>query len=397
MQRRTASPLPATERRLLLIGAALALVAGAAAPGAAAAAERSSSAGRAVQDKGLVTFGIGPAGPERPDQRPYLEYGVQPGSVVLDHVAVVNQSDVPLTLAVYPGDAINSEGGGLDITQRAQRNQDLGSWVTLGNAVTSGRLDPTSRSQTTVTVPPQSARTGRGTVIVPVRIAVPADAGPGDHVGGIATALLSRGANPTSQNIDLEQRVVARVYVRVAGPLAPELSVEVLNAEYVGGPALGTAGTARITYRITNSGNVRLGAESRVDVRGPFGFAGRSVKGETVGELVPGGSAVLTATVADVRPLIRTSTRVVVRAVPAPGAELPDTAVATARDGLWSVTWQQAVALVLLLALLALGLLLRRRRRRRRPGAPGRHGRSAGEPEGDGSPRALQSAAASDD
>ena len=159
-----------------------------------------------------ITFGIGPAGPERPDQRPYLEYGVQPGSVVLDHVAVVNQSDVPLTLAVYPGDAINSEGGGLDITQRAQRNQDLGSWVTLGRAVASSTPDPTSRSQTTVTVPPQSARTGRGTVIVPVRIAVPADAGPGDHVGGIATALLSRGANPTSQNIDLEQRVVTRAH-----------------------------------------------------------------------------------------------------------------------------------------------------------------------------------------
>ena len=377
MQRRTASPLPGTGRRLLLIGAALALVAGAAAPGGAAAAERSSPAGRVVQDKNLVTVGIGPAGPERPDQRPYLEYGVQPGSVVLDHVAVVNQSEVPLTLAVYPGDAINSEGGGLDITQRAQRNQDLGSWVTVGKAAAGGTLDPTSRSQTTVTVPPQSARTGRGTVVVPVRIAVPADAAPGDHVGGIATALLSRGANPTSQNIDLEQRVVARVYVRVAGPLEPGLSVDVLDADYTGGPGLGTAGTVRMTYRITNSGNVRLGAASRVDVRGPFGLGGRSVEAQAVGELVPGGSAILTATVTDVWPTIRSSARVLVRAVPAPSAELPDTDVATARAGLWSVTWQQAVlsALVLVLVLL---VLLRRRGRR---GARGRHGRPTGGPD----------------
>lgn len=390
MQRRTVSLSPGTGRRLLLMGAALALVVGAGAPGAAAAAERSSSAGRVVQDKGLVTFGIGPAGPERPDQRPYLEYGVQPGSVVLDHVAVVNQSEVPLTLAVYPGDAINSEGGGLDITQRAQRNQDLGAWVTLGRAVAGGTLDPTSRSQTSVTVPPQSSRTGRGTVIVPVRIAVPADAGPGDHVGGIATALLSRGANPTSQNIDLEQRVVARIYVRVAGPLAPALSVEVLDADYVGGAGLGAAGTARVTYRITNSGNVRLGAASRVDVRGPFGFAGRSVENQTVGELVPGGSAVLTATVPDVWPLIRTSARVVVRAVPAPGAELPDTDVVTARDGLWSVTWQQAVALGLLL-LLVLLVLLRRRWVRRR-GVRGRHSQPAGGPDSDVEPGSFRPA-----
>lgn len=388
MPQGTAGLLSGTGRRLLLMGVAVGMVAGAVASGAASAAERRSSAGPIVQDKSLVTFGIGPAGPERPDQRPYLEYGVQPGSVVLDNVAVVNQSEVPLTLAVYPGDAVNSEGGGLDITQRAQRNQDLGSWVTLGKAVARGTLDPTSRSQTTVTVPPQSARTGRGTVIVPVRIAVPADAAPGDHVGGIATALLSRGANPTSQNIDLEQRVVARVYVRVAGPLAPGLSVEVLDADYAGGPGLGTAGTVRITYRITNSGNVRLGAASRVDVRGPFGFAGRSVESETVGELVPGGSAVLTATVPDVRPLIRTSARVVVRAVPAPGAELPDTAVVTARISLWSVTWQLAVVLGVLLVLVVL-LLLRRRWRRRR-GARGRHGHPTRGPDGPGPDRELQ-------
>ena len=373
----TAVPRSTTGRCLVMTGAALALVA--AFPGGVAAAERSSTAGRVAQDKNLVTFGIGPAGPERPDQRPYLEYGVQPGSVVLDHVAVVNQSDVPLTLAVYPGDAINSEGGGLDITQRAQRNQDLGSWVTLGRAVASSTPDPTSRSQTTVTVPPQSARTGRGTVVVPVRIAVPADAGPGDHVGGIATALLARGANPTSHNIDLEQRVVTRVYVRVAGPLEPGLSVDVLDADYTGGPGLGTAGTVRVTYRITNSGNVRLGAASRVDVRGPFGLGGRSVEAQVVGELVPGGSAIATATVTDVWPMIRSTARVLVRAVPAPSAELSDTDVATARAGLWSFTWQQAVLSALVFVLFLLVLLGRRRRGRR--GARGRHGRPTGGPD----------------
>ena len=373
-------------RRRLLVGVALTVLAGSG--GGATAAERSTSVGRGAQDKNLVTFGIGPAGPERPDQRPYLEYGVQPGSVVLDHVAVVNQSTVPLTLAVYPGDAVNSDSGGLDITQRAQRNRDLGAWVTVGKAVAGGKIDPTSRSQTTVTVPPQSARAGRGTVIVPVRIAVPADAAPGDHVGGIATALLARGASPTSQNIDLEQRVVARVYLRVAGPLAPELSVDVLDAEYAAGPGLGTAGSVRMSYRITNSGNVRLGAASRVDVRGPFGLGGRSVEGQVVDELVPGGSAVLTATLADVWPTIRTNARVVVRAVPAPGSDLPDTDVATVRAGVWSVTWQQAVALLLLLGLLVLVLL--RRRRRRRPGTPARHGRPGGGPEGAGPTRELQ-------
>lgn len=348
----------------------LALLCAAAGPAAAAAAPTPSAPSPAPKAGPRVTFGIGPAGPERADERPFLAYGVTPGSQVMDHVAVVNQSDVPLTLLVYAGDGLNAEGGGLDITKRADRNVDLGAWVTLGKAATSGRLDPTSRSATTVTVPPQDKKTGRGTVIVPVRFAVPADASPGDHVGGIAVSLVSRGNNRSSQNLELEQRVVARVYLRVAGPLRPKLSVDVLDASYAGQGRLGRTGTVRLTYRIANDGNTRLGASSRVDVAGLFGVAARIADGAVVDELVPGGEAVLTTLVENVPPLGLVDAAVTVRAVPPPGGALTPAPEVTASTRLLVLTWQlRALLALLLLAVLAVVVLLRRRRRARwRPG-----------------------------
>ena len=353
-------------RRLsLVLALASALLCAAAGPAAAAAAPAPSAPAPAAKAGPRVTFGIGPAGPERADERPFLAYGVTPGSQLMDHVAVVNQSDVPLTLLVYAGDGLNAEGGGLDITKRADRNVDLGAWVTLGKAASSGRLDPTSRSTTTVTVPPQNAKTGAGTVIVPLRFAVPADASPGDHVGGIAVSLLSRGNNRSSQNLELEQRVVTRVYLRVAGPLRPKLSVDVLDASYAGQGRLGRTGTVRLTYRIANEGNTRLGASSRVDVAGLFGVAERTAGG-VVDELVPGGEAVLTTLVQGVPPVGLADADITVRAVAPPGGRLTPAPEAAASTRLPVLTWQLGALLaLLLLAALAVVLLLRRRRRAR--------------------------------
>ena len=325
------------------------------------------------QDKPLVTFGIGPATMQGPDTRPFLQYGVAPGSVVLDSVAVVNQSDVPLDLLVYASDGQNSEAGGLDIRKRADRNADLGAWVTVGAATQTGMLDPSSRSLTTVSVPPQNTQVGQGQVLVPVRIAVPADASPGDHIGGVAAALISRGDSAGSQNIELEQRVVTRVLMRVAGPLNPALSVEVLESEYLGGPGLGLAGSVRVKYRVTNTGNVRLGATSRLDVRGPAGLGGAKGSGPKVDELIPKGSAILTTIVPEVPPTVLASVKVVVDAVAPPGGDLPAAVTASDDARFWAVTWLMLAVLLLLLLLVA--WLLWRRRRRQAP--RGGHGRSS--------------------
>jgi hypothetical protein len=334
------------------------------------------SAAPTSKGKPLVTFGIGPAGAKLPDNRPYLTFGVTPGTTVLDNVAVFNQSDSPLSLLVYPGDALNSAGGGLDITKRSARNTDLGSWVTLGKAADKAGLDPTSRSQTTVVVPPQGRR-GVGFVIVPVRIAVPADASPGDHVGGIAVSLITQGNSPTAQNIELEQRVVTRIYLQVAGDLKPALGVKVLGASYAGGGGLGLSGDVKVRYRITNTGNTRLGADARVHVKGLLGVGSRTVDGPGTDELVPGGSVDLSATVQHVPPTVFASAKVSVEATAPPGAEELEVSPASASARIWAVTWQELLLLLVVL-LAAGGGTFHRRRVRRNPSLRGKHTAGSG-------------------
>lgn len=298
----------------------------------------------------LVTFGIGPSGPERPDDRPDLSYGLAPGSVVYDHVAVLNSSDVPLDLLLYSADATNLEDGGLDLRKRGEPNTDLGGWIT----------SPVDR----VTVPPQSTETGRGLVVVPITITVPPDASPGDHSAGVAVGLLSRGDSAGSQNIELEQRVAARVFVRVAGPLEPRLTTAVVATRYVADGPLG--GSVEVDYRVVNNGNVRLAADTSVSVAGPFGLGRTSVDGPPLDQLLPGQSAVLQASIPGVRPLIRLGVDLTVTPRAPAGSDAPDSEPATASAGLWAVPWLLLAVLGLVLAVVA-GLVRMRRRRRAVP------------------------------
>ncbi len=92
-----------------------------------------------------VTFGVEPATATRPDARPNLSYGVTPGSTVRDHVAIVNFSSGPLTLAVYATDAVNTSAGGFSLLDGAQKPQDVGAWTSVDGHST--------RSPVTVRVP----------------------------------------------------------------------------------------------------------------------------------------------------------------------------------------------------------------------------------------------------
>lgn len=295
-----------------------------------------------------VTFGIGPGGQAYIDQRSSLSYAAPPGGQLLDRVAVFNQSNQALDLLVYPSDATNSGAGGLAVLPRSERNLDLGAWVTLGPDARSGRVVASGRSLVRVSVPAQSRTKGIGKVVVPMRVIVPSDAAPGDHQAGIVVALLSKGQNPQSQNIELEQRVALRVYVRVYGAVRAGLAVRVLHEEYVGGSGLGVHGTLRVTYRVTNTGNVRLGASTALVSKGPLGIGRRTRTGPKVAELVPGGSAVLTADVADVWPTVLGWTRVVAVAVAPPNGPSPRVLAASDSARFWAITWQEVVAVLLL-------------------------------------------------
>ncbi len=128
---------------------------------------------------------------------------------------------------------------------------------------------------------------------------MPIDARPGDHAGAILASSEAVGTGPEGDIITLDRRTGSRLYVRVDGPLQPELAVEDLSTTYT--PTLNPLdGRAEVRYRIVNRGNVRLAASHRASLSGPLGLLQTSTATEEVPELLPGESIEITRTLEDV-------------------------------------------------------------------------------------------------
>lgn len=339
-------------RRALVAAGAL-LVAVLLAPPATGATEPEPPAGETASTRDLVSFGISPGRADRPDDRPYLSMEAPAGAVVYEHVALINQDDQPLTLDVYGTDVVMAEGGGITARARADASTDAGAWLTVDG--------PTS-----VEVPPQTVDTGFGFAIVPFRVTIPANAEPGDHVAGLVASLVSKGVGgENSPGIDFEQRVVARVYVRVAGALDPHLEISDVTAAFVPGPLL-SAGSVSVSYTLGNTGNVRMAVAPEVALAGPFGLLGAGSKGDRVDELMPGGSVEQTTTVSGVWPLVRETVTVSATALAATNGTDPGIGTVSTTVSVQAVPWAALVILVTLLLGLALLEVRRRRRAARR-------------------------------
>ena len=301
------------------------------------------------------SWALAPAGSLEADdagQRPDLTYEGDQGAVIEDAVTLFNFGDVQMTFSVYATDAFNNDGGQFDLLAGDQQPVDVGSWVTL--------------PQATITVPPGKQ------VTMPITIKIPADAAPGDHAGAIVASNQSVGTGPEGGAVTLDRRTGTRLYLRVNGPLFPELAVTDVDTTY--GHALNPfAGSAEVTYRVENRGNVRLGGTATATVGGPFGLGEQELTLPDVPELLPGEDAVFTVSVDDVPALFADFTTV--RVEPSGG----DAAEASSGDDL---TFAPPLALLLLLLFLVFGLLARRAYlRHRRADVPEPGADTAGRPE----------------
>ncbi len=199
--------------------------------------------------------------------RPNLSYEAAPGTEVNDDVTLFNYSNVQLTFRLYATDAFNNEDGSFDLLPGDQPPTGVGTWVTL--------------PQANITLAPRSQAT------MPITVRVPVTARPGDHAGGILASSQAEGTGPDGKVVALDRRTGSRLYIRVAGPLVPQLTVEKLRTTY--GPALSPlGGTAEVTYRVENRGNVRMGGRQQVSVSGPFGVARKRMAATDLSELLPG-------------------------------------------------------------------------------------------------------------
>jgi len=311
---------------------------------AAAAAKPVTAAPRTALGQ-PVTFGIQPSGPRKPDLRPDFSYSATKGAVARDYVAVSNYTGAPLTLRVYASDAFNNSDGGFDLLAASKAPTDVGSWVRLGKTV--------------LTLPGQSR------TILPFTLAIPANAEPGDHAGGIVASLSTVRTDAKGNRIRVDLRVGARIYLRVAGPLHPKIIVSRMTSAYHGTLNPFGAGSVTLTYTLRNVGNIRLGLRQAAQV---YNFLGSAhAQGlRNLRELLPGNAWTVTTVLPGVAPGFLSSANVTADLVSLPGNVDPALPSVAHTGSLWTVPWTLLAIVLVLIAGGVAVILLRRRRKRSR-------------------------------
>ncbi|MDX6245407.1 MAG: hypothetical protein QOE76_3130 [Frankiales bacterium] len=314
---------------------------------AATAGTVSPSASASPAASGRATFGIKPSHAtlaEPIDVRPRFEYTATPGAQQPDFVAISNNALTPLHLNVYASDGFNTSSDGFDLLAASKKPVDVGSWITLKTNVID--LKPGA------------------TVVIPFTVRVPAKVAPGDHVGGIVASLRTYGVDKKGDRVAIDQRVGARVYLRIQGPLQPQLTVTNLKVAYRGSLWNPFAkGRVTVSYTLHNPGNVRLGAHQAVEASGWYG-AVHSASSPDVPELLPDNAHDVRVVISGVEPAFHDRVRLTVTPF-ALGTDIDGRLTDVVRTvHFWAVPWGLLVLLCLLVTLLVVSW---RRLRRRRP------------------------------
>ncbi|WFE65336.1 DUF916 domain-containing protein [Micromonospora sp. WMMD714] len=271
---------------------------------------------------GTARWAVQPSSAKGPTGRNYFIYDLAPGSTLTDHVGITNLGDRPVTFDVYGTDAYSAADGAFALLPADRPATDVGSWI---------RVD---RREWTI---PAGKR-----VDIPFRLTVPVNATPGDHTGGVIGAVARVRTTATGQRVLVDQRLAARVYLRVTGPVRPAVTVEAVDVSYDHPVDPFGGGDLVVRYRLRNDGNVRLGGSGTVTVAAPFGRELARTSPTDLPELLPGATFTVTERITGVPPLLRLTAAVDIAATSTDTALPP--VVRTA--GVWAPPW-------LLLALLA--------------------------------------------
>jgi hypothetical protein len=297
---------------------------------------------------GRATFGIKPSHETLTapiDARSRFAYTATPGAVQPDYVAVSNNAKTPVRLSVYASDGFNTATDGFDLLPASKKPVDVGAWITLKTNV--------------VDLAPGAS------VVIPFIVRVPAKVPPGDHVGGIVASLRTYGVDKKGDRVAIDQRVGARVYLRVQGSLDPGLAISNLKAKYHGSwwnPFASVRVT--VSYTVSNPGNVRLGAHQSLVVSGWYGSAHpQSVP--DIPELLPDNSQAQKFVVRGVVPAFHQKAVVTVAPFSLPGDTDGRLTTLVMAVHLWVIPWALLFCIALVLVLLA--ITWRSIRRRRRP------------------------------
>ncbi len=276
------------------------------------------------------------------DERTRLSYQMKPGQRLDDEYVVRNTGSTPQTVTLFATDAFNTDDGQYALLDTAKKPTGVGTWVIFNGA------DKVEH----IALAPGQQKT------VPFSVNVPANAGPGDHAGGIVVSNQS-----PSGRILVDRRVATRLYVRVPGKLQPQLTIASLNATY--DPSWNPlAGKTTLTFTIRNGGNVSLGAHMLAGADTFFGIGTGGQVRQDVREMLPGSTRTISVVVPGVPQIGYLNPYVSLQPTVDKDALNPGPLRVVSRDTvIAAIPWW-----LLVVALLVAGFFLFRRLRRRGDG-----------------------------
>ena len=283
-------------------------------------------------DDATVTFGLTPTQEKGRPLRANFDLNLTPGQEVRDSVRIRNLSGTQLKLNVYATDAMNTESGAVDLRPGSDRPSDLASWIEL------------ERTEITLA--------SNDFLDIPFTLKVPTTAMPGDHTAGIVASYVGAEATGSGTVVTVDRRIGTRVLARVAGTLSPKLVVSDLKTGWSGPTNPLGGGTMTGTYRVSNDGNVRMGATQKIKIASPIGLPSKTITLAPIPDLLPGNSVVQTFAVDGVWPTFRSATKVTVSPVAIQeGDNFPAELTSSAKTATWTFPWALlALAVVLFIA-----------------------------------------------
>jgi hypothetical protein len=266
------------------------------------------------QAEGDVTWSVQPANTVN-GTRTQFEYSTDPGTQVVDYVVVSNRGTTAAEFSIYATDATNDvETGDFGLLPSNEPPTDMGAWITMD-------VD-------SVTLEPGQAST------IPFNLLIPSDATPGDHVAGIIASITTT-ADDNGTTVNLEQRVGARVYLRVSGDVSASAEISGVSTNFT--PELNPFAFGRLTldYAVRNTGNVRMDVVQEVQITGPFGIPLATITPQPLVDLLPRQTVGVSADVPQIAALFLAFSTITVTPGPLGSAETPaiddsETAIETA-------------------------------------------------------------------
>ncbi len=344
------------QRAGVLLATATVLVAALATPVAAAPRQAPARA-----DEDTFSWTIVPSSPSGPKDRRQFDYELNPKESIVDWFSVGNLGAKPLAVDLYATDAFTTSDGGFALLDKDQPATDVGTWITLPKKSTTLAAGKRADMSFTLKVPPTAS--------------------PGDHVGGIIAAVTQEVVNEKGQRVNVERRIAARVYLRVAGPLHPAASITRVDVDYDTPIVPLPGGKMQVTYRVANNGNVRLSGKVRVRVTGPLGVRVASSDLVDIPELLPDSEIRLRQQFASVFPAGELTASVEVN----PQSDRDVLPSLAAKKSVTAIPWLILALILLIAAAVAYRLFLLRARRRGSvvfddADAGGEYGAGAGRP-----------------